>query len=315
MRLSDLVDSYVTFKRSLGMRFHTQGRVLSRFCRRMGDIDTVDVQPEAVHLFLTGAGQITAGWQVKYFALDGLYRYAVSRGFAAISPLPIFRPELPPYGEPYIYSVEEIQRLLAATEVLRSRKSLLRVQTYHTLLLVLYSTGVRIGEALSLGLADINLADCLITIRETKFFKSRWVPIGPRLTQKLIEYAQLRRRLPVPDGEESAFFASFLGTALNYRDVNAHFQTIRQKAGLERPPGSRFAPRIHDLRHTAAVHRVCAWYRAGADVQKLLPQLATYLGHKDIRSIQRYLTMTPELLQEASKRFEAYAQPESYREQ
>jgi integrase/recombinase XerD len=314
MKLSDLVNTYITFKRSLGMRFHTQGRVLCRFCRTMGNIDIAEVQPEAVHVFLNGHGPITAGWQVKYFALDGFYRYAVSRDFVATSPLPPVRPELPPYGMPYIYSVDEIRRLLAATEVVRSSQSPLREQTYRTLLLLLYSTGVRIGEALSLALADVDLANCLLTIRHAKFFKSRWVPIGPRLTRELVAYAQQRRRLPLPDGEQSAFFASVLGSALTYRDVNAYFQKIRQKAGMQRDHGARFAPRIHDIRHTAAVHRVCAWYRAGADVQKLLPQLATYLGHKDIGSTQRYLTMTPELLQEASRRFEAYAQPETYHE-
>src|SRR6266849_1083364 len=314
MKLSDIIDTYITFKRSLGMRFHTQGRVLRRFCRAMGDIDIDEVRPEAVHAFLNGHGPITAGWQVKYCALGGFYRYALSRGFVAASALPTVRPELPPYGRPHIYSVGEIGRLLAATEVVRSPKSPLQAQTYRTLLLLLYSTGARIGEALSLTLADVDLADCVLTIRDTKFFKSRWVPIGPRLTVDLIAYAQRRRYLPQPHGEQSAFFASVLGSALRYRDVNAHFQKIRQKAGIQRDRAAHFAPRIHDLRHTAAVHRVCAWYRAGADVQKLLPRLATYLGHRDIGSIQRYLTMTPELLQEASKRFEAYVQPGIYHE-
>jgi integrase/recombinase XerD len=312
MKLDDVVNTYVTFKRSLGMRYHTQGRVLRRFCRSMGEIDIAEVRPEAVHVFLNGHGPITAGWIVKYCALNGFYRYAISRGFVATSALPTVRPELPPYSRPHIYSVDEIRRLLAATEVVRSPKSPLQVQTYRTLLLLLYSTGVRIGEALSLTLADVDLANCVLTIRNAKFFKSRWVPIGPRLTEKLIAYAQQRRHLPLPQGEQSTFFASVLGSALRYQDVNVHFQKIRQKAGLQRDHGARFAPRIHDLRHAAAVHRVYAWYRAGANVQKLLPQLATYLGHRDVGSTQRYLTMTPELLQEASKRFEAYAQLEAY---
>ena len=219
MTLPDVVNAYITFKRSLGMRFDTQGRVLYRFCRTMGNIDITEIQPEAVHAFLNGHEPITAGWQVKYYALYGFYRYAVSRSFVASSPLPTVRPVLPPYSKPHIYSVEEISRLLAATEVLRSSKSPLRPQTYRTLLLLLYSAGLRIGEALSLELADVDLADCLLTIRHSKFFKSRWVPIGPRLTQELIAYKQQRLRVPVPDGEQSAFFASFLGSALTYVDV------------------------------------------------------------------------------------------------
>jgi integrase/recombinase XerD len=314
MKLDDIVNTYITFKRSLGMRYHTQGRVLRRFCRAMGEIDISEVRPEAVHVFLNDHGPITAGWQVKYFALAAFYRYAVSRSFVATSALPTVRPKLPPYGSPHIYSVDEIRRPLAATEAVQSPKSPLQAQTYRTLLLLLYSTGARIGEALSLTLADVDLANHLLTIRNSKFFKSRWVPIGPRLTGELIAYADRRRHLPMPHGEQSAFFASVLGSALTYRDVNAHLQKIRQKAEIKHDPGARFAPRIHDLRHSAAVHRVCAWYRTGADVQKLLPQLATYLGHRDVGSTQRYLTMTPELLQEASRRFEAYVQPETYDE-
>ena len=88
------------------------------------------------------------------------------------------------------------------------------------------------------------------------------------------------------------------------------FGRLRQSAEIRREATAQYQPRIHDIRHSAAVHRVIAWYRAGADVQKLLPQLATYLGHVDVASTQRYLTMTAELLNEASLRFERYAQPE-----
>jgi len=97
---------------------------------------------------------------------------------------------------------------------------------------------------------------------------------------------------------------------MGYERVNKLFGRLRQAAAIQREPTARYQPRIHDIRHTAAVHRLIAWYRAGADVQRLLPQLATYLGHVEIRSTQRYLTMTPELLQQASVRFERYAQSE-----
>ena len=88
------------------------------------------------------------------------------------------------------------------------------------------------------------------------------------------------------------------------------FVRLRAIAGIAREDGARYQPRLHDLRHAMAVHRLVAWYREGADVQRLLPQLATYLGHVDVAATQRYLTMTPELLREASRRFERYAQPE-----
>lgn len=151
-------------------------------------------------------------------------------------------------------------------------------------------------------------------MRQTKFFKTRLVPIGPCLTSVLDHYAAQRRQLPLPEGESSAFFATRTGRRLHYRNVNKLFGRVRQSADIQRESSARYQPRLHDLRHTAAVHRRTAWYRSGADVQRLLPQLATYLGHADVASTQRYLHMTPELLHEASQCFAHYAQPEAYHE-
>jgi len=113
--------------------------------------------------------------------------------------------------------------------------------------------------------------------------------------------------LPMPLGKAAPLFASRGVRGWSYPRVIAMFQHVRRAAGINCPLGEPRPPRLHDLRHTAAVHRVVAWYRTGQDVQRLLPQLATYLGHLNIRSTQRYLQMTPELLQSASQRFAQYA--------
>jgi site-specific recombinase XerD len=169
---------------------------------------------------------------------------------------------------------------------------------------------MRVGEALRLSLRDADLHGRVFTVRDTKFFKSRLVPLGPRLTAELIAFRKRRCTLPTPHLEDSAFFASSTGEALPYQHVITLFQRVRSAAGLRRDEGSSYPPRLHDLRHTAAVHRIIAWYRNGADVQHLLPQLATYLGHKDLRGTQHYLSMTPELLELAALRFEKYADVE-----
>lgn len=310
MRLHDLVEAYIAYKRSLGMSFVSDAAVLRSFCRAMGDISVEAVEPEPVLAFLAGTGAMTTRWGLKFYILRGFYRYAQERASVSMSPLPIQAPKLPPPLTPYIYSVEELNRLAAATETLQTSQSPLRAETMRSLLLLLYGTGMRIGEALSLTLPDVDLGERLVTVRNTKFFKTRLVPIGPRLTGVLSEYLSCRWQLPLPAGETSAFFATRTGLHLDYRRVNKLFGRLRQAAEIQREPTARYQPRIHDIRHTAAVHRLIAWYRAGADVQRLLPQLATYLGHVDLRSTQRYLSMTPELLQEASLRFERYAQPE-----
>jgi site-specific recombinase XerD len=310
MKLLELVNTYVTFKRSLGMRFATQPRVLRRFSRVLGDPEVCEVTPEAVRSFLDGDRSLTNTWFLNYRLLRGLFKFAISRGFTRRLPLPDVTPSPLLAFRPHIYSTNELTALLSATSVLKSCRNPMQPFTFRVLLLLLYSTGIRVGEALRLALRDVDLQSRVLTIRDTKFFKSRLVPLGPRLTEELLAFSKLRNALPMPQREESAFFASSTGQAIPYQHVITLFQRVRSAAGVQRDKGSSYPPRLHDLRHTAAVHRVIAWYRDGADVQRLLPQLATYLGHKDLRSTQHYLTMTPELLERASLRFQHYADPE-----
>jgi len=310
MRLYELVEIYIDYKHSLGMRYRSQAAVLRAYSRAMGDVAVEEVRSECVLAFITGTGPLSARWKECYRVLGGLYRYAIGREFAATSPLPTDIPKFPPPLTPYIYSVDELKRLLVATDILQTPLSPLRAMTMRSLLLLLYGTGMRIGEALSLTLKDVDLEERLVTVRDTKFYKTRLVPIGPRLTMALADYLSRRRRLPLPEGEASAFLAACTGIRLDYKRVSKLFCRLRKAAEIRRESPARYPPRIHDIRHSAVVHRVIAWYRAGADVQRLLPQLATYLGHVDIASTQHYLSMTAELLQQASLRFERYAQPE-----
>jgi site-specific recombinase XerD len=246
--------------------------------------------------------------------LSGFYKFAISHGYIGASPLPIFVPKLPPQQTPYIYSTDELRQLLKATEVLQVGHSRHVPAMYRTLLLLLYGSGLRISEALNLTLRDVDLEEKIITVRCTKFFKTRLVPIGPRLAGELTAHIERRSSLPMPNGKVSPLFASRGRRGWCYPRVITMFQHVRSAAGIACPIGEPRPPRLHDLRHTAAVHRVIAWYRAGQDVQRLLPQLATYLGHLDIRSTQRYLQMTPELLQAASQRFAQYAKGDCHEE-
>lgn len=310
MKLRELVEAYIDYKRSLGMRFNTDANTLRAFCRAMGAVEINDVKPEPVLSFLAGDGPVTTYWRQKYKILGSFYRYALGRGIALASPLPVFLPRFPPPLSPYIYSVNELERLLAATDMLHVNHSPLHATSMRTLLFLLYGTGMRISEALTLTLHDVDLAQRILTIRNSKFHKTRLVPIGPRLTAVLSDYASRRRQLPMPAGEASAFIATRTGKRWHYRNANRYFGRVRRAAGVQRESSARYQPRIHDIRHTAAVHRVVAWYRVGADVQRLLPHLATYMGHSEVGSTQRYLNMTVELLNEASRRFEQYAKPE-----
>lgn len=308
MKLAKVVGDYVAHKRALGMDFHTNAQILESFCRAQGDIEIDQVDRASLTAFVAGQGPITRTWYSKYSALAGLYRFAIARGYAAAAPLPTTIPKQPPPFVPYIFSLDELQRLTAATAAynrIRAGRMLLG-STLRIMLLVLYGTGMRRGEVLTMTLADVDLAAGLITVRDTKFFKSRLVPIGPQLIAELKAYEKERRRLPCLDGEGSTFFVTRRGKKIDNRCIDENFRKLCVLAGVHRERSARYQPRLHDLRHTFAVHRLVTWYRQGADVQRLLPHLSTYLGHVNIAATQRYLSMTPELLSEASRRFENY---------
>jgi site-specific recombinase XerD len=304
MKLAQAVSAYVACKQSLGMRFATEARALKSFSRALGDVDLDRIEPEQVRAFLDGTGPMTRFWYRKLDALRGFYRFALARRYTPRSPLPTNVPRCPQAFVPYIYSEEEIKRLLAAAAS-RERCNLSSL-TCRTLLLVLYGTGLRIGEALGLDVADVDLESALLRIRETKFYKTRIVPVGADLTRVLRDYL-LERSKGAPIPADGPFLLTRQGKRPSRAGAEEAFKQLRRQAKVSRIDGSRYQPRLHDMRHTYAVTRLVRWYREGADVQRLLPQLATYLGHVHISGTQRYLTMTPELLRQASLRFERYA--------
>ncbi len=310
MKLARVVHDYVALKQSMGSRFRTEATILKAFCKALGDIAITDVESQQVESYLAGAGPVTRYWHRKYEALSGFYRFALGRGYVMHSPLPTTVPKRPQPFRPYIFPEEELRRLFKAAGEFETPRTALQGSTLRPLLLLLYGAGLRIGEALALTLADVDLIDSLLTIRQSKFYKTRLVPIGPRLTAVLTAYADDRRRQDHSNDPASPFFVTRTGDTVTRGMAERAFVNLRNIAGISREDGARYQPRLHDLRHAMAVHRLVAWYREGADVQRLLPQLATYLGHVDVAATQRYLTMTPELLRQASRRFEGYAKPE-----
>jgi site-specific recombinase XerD len=256
---------------------------------------------------LAGSGPITRTWHFKYSALKGLFRFAVSRGHLDKVPLPTEVPKCPPTVVPFIYSRAEIRRLLDAIPIFRRPDIRVEPQTLRAMLLLLYGAGLRRGEALRLSITDVDLTTSLLTIRNTKFFKSRLVPISADLTEVLREYARWRAASHSSVGTTSTFFLDKRGEAVHRCALDSAFKRLRKHAGVRRCDGGRFQPRLHDLRHAFAVHRLTEWYRQGADVQRLVYHLSVYLGHVGLRDTQVYLTMVPELLQHAGTRFERYA--------
>jgi len=307
MKLSELVAQYVSHKRALGMRFDSSAATLGAFCRRLdSNIDVRSVTVEQVHDFLTGNRPLTNHWGKRKSVLDCFFRFALTRGHITASPVGRYSPKLPPPLAPYIYSKEELKRLLDVAAAACNSRVKLEAYVLRALILILYGACLRHGEALRLTMQDVDLDGAVLHIRESKFYKSRLIPMGADLNGAMQLYA--RQRNQVFDKEPDAPFFCFRdGRPLNQSVVHRAFGRQRILANVRSEGGPTCQPRLHDLRHSGAVHRLIDWYRCGADLQLLLPQLSTYLGHIDLASTQRYLTLTPDLLNEASKRFEAYA--------
>ena len=302
MKLRHLIKQYVTLKQSLGFRFRTEQRVLKGFDQAMGRITLGQVRPVAVRTYLDGSGPVTLYWLRKWGVLRGLYRFALVRGLVRRCPLPLRAPKVAVHFTPYIYSQAELRRLLEAITPERTKG--VSPKTVRTLLLLLYGAGLRLGEALKLEPADVDVPMRLLHVRQSKFFKSRLVPIGPKLTKVLADYLAER---PAGAGARHHFLCANKGTPVSRATAERIFRVLRLVAEVKRPTGCRYQPRLHDLRHTMATHCLVNAYRTGADVQALLVNLSVYLGHISLAGTQKYLTITPDLHRQAGARFARYA--------
>jgi integrase len=240
-------------------------------------------------------------------------RMTIARGFARYLAGLDARTEVPPPGliagrrrwrPPFIYSPGDIETLMAQARQLTPMPA----ATHETLIGLLAVTGLRVGEAIRLDRADIDWTDAVLTIRESKFGKTRMVPVLDSTLDMLERYSRTRSRL-CPQAATASFFVSTAGTRLIYACVGQVFRRLRDRAAVGADADR--APRIHDLRHTFAVRTLLGWYQAGEDVEARLPALSTYLGHRDPRSTYWYLSAAPELLTLAARQLERSPEPAS----
>lgn len=207
---------------------------------------------------------------------------------------------------PHLYTDREIVDLLAAAGRL-SPKGTLRPATYRTLLGLIAATGLRLSEALRLKCADVDLDVGMLTVRQTKFAKSRLVPLHPTTVLALKQYLALRQR-HVPVVKDGPFLVhSTKGTAPHKRTVHWVFDRLRKELGWT-ARGGHAAPRIHDLRHTFICRRVRLWHEHGADIDNAMVALSTYVGHAKVSDTYWYLTAAPDLMSVAGRRFERFAE-------
>jgi integrase/recombinase XerD len=300
--LESHVDDYLRLRRTLGYDLVEAGRLLHRFATELDAAGVTHITTQiAVQWAL--APKVTAPSSVpatRYRAVRGLARY-----MAGIDP----ETEIPPAGlirrprsrrPPFIYTDEELLALLEQARL--SIEQPLRAATMQTLIGLLASSGLRVGEALRLDRRDINWSDGVLHIRQSKFNKSRLVPLSPSVLEVLERYAQLRDRERPAVASES-FLVSLRGTRVIHECVWKTFRALCDGAGVG--ASSSVRPTIHDLRHRFAVRVLVGWYEQGVDVQPRLTWLSTYLGHRDPVSSYWYLSAAPELLAHAARLLDA----------
>jgi len=297
--LRHLLDSYLATRRAMGYTLQYADRRLLEF---VGFLETQGSSFITIKLATAWATQSPEAAPRTLTNRLGLVRQFAKYTHAFDPRTEIPTCDLIPYSrrrpEPYIYSPDDIDKIL---EVARSLPDPLIAATHVTLLGLLAVTGMRIHEAVQLDRRDIDRGQCLVTVRGTKFGKSRELPLDPSTMVALEAYARTRDRL-LPLQHSSHFFLSRCGKPLIYNCVHFKFHRLIDRAGLAHRHPRR--PRIHDLRHTFAVRTLINWYRSGVDVEPRLPLLSTYLGHVNPNMTYWYLTAVPELLALVSERAE-----------
>jgi len=305
--LEQALADYLRLRRSLGHDLADAGRLLPDFVAYLDERGEATV---TVELALEWAQRSSTdlGPSTGRVSTVGPRRLTAARGFARFltgrDPLT----QVPPLGlmpsrqrwrPPFIYSNDDLDAIRA-----HARGSIVapqRAATYDTLIGLLAASGLRVGEAIKLDRSDVDWAGGVLLIRESKFGKSRLVPLHESSMTALADYAVLRDRC-LPQPADGSFFVSLRGKRLLYPVVSQTFRRLVDAAGVGAT--APLPPRLHDLRHTFAVRTLLRWYRQGGNVQAKIPALSTYLGHRTPSSTYWYLSAAPELLALAAERLE-----------
>lgn len=298
------IERFIRLRQLSGTTYQSQARLLCYFDRFLSDekLEELRLTQQIADRYLQTIAHLTPRVRYNLFCVvRQLCRYLSRTDPLTYVPEPIKAITPQAAHQPYIYSEADIGALLAAASELPPSGSL-RPHTYKTLLGLLYSTGIRIGEALALNLEDFYGVEERLFIAKGKFRKARWVPLCTSTCRALQSYLDKRIRIK-PHSPDSPLLLNLRSRRLHHCTVNQTFRWLLNQCKISRELA---APRIHDLRHTFAVHRLLTWYRDGKDVNARLPWLATYMGHVDIYSTQVYLKATPELTEQVARRFHEY---------
>jgi integrase len=311
-KLVAAAERFVEHRRALGRKYISEDhelRLLARFAKAHGIRDLDQLTAVSLETFL---GSRPRRRPRSFNHLLGVIRcfldWAVIQELLPLSPLEVRRRRVTAGRLPFIFDVVQARRLLAAASALPDNsRAQQRGPTYRVIFGLCYGLGLRAGEVCGLRLGDVDSDRSLLVVRGGKFGKSRLVPYGPRIAELLRAQVE-RRRTASPESDANAPLFSFDGRRCMHPGTASQvFHTLVRTLGLTTPDGVS-PPRLHDLRHSFAVGCLLRWYGAGCDPASKLNQLSTFMGHVDPTSTAVYLTITPGLLSQANRRFEAFAE-------
>lgn len=300
--MADKIQSFIELQRLSGTDYQSQIRLLTYFDRFLIErgVTETRMNRQTIDAYLQTLSHLRPRTRENRMSVvRQLCQYLARTDPRCYIPEPLRGIRSDEVSSRHIYSMAEIQALLASAAKLPPSGSL-RARTYWTLLGLLYSTGIRIGEGLALNLEDLHCDQQCLWIAEGKFRKARWVPLSSSTCDQLQRYIRMRQEIS-PRSPDSPLFLNQRSRRLNHVTVGKSFRKLLKQSGI--PHHKHTGPRIHDLRHTFAVHRLLAWYRDGNEVNARLPWLATYMGHVDVHSTQVYLRPTTELMENVHGRF------------
>jgi integrase len=298
--LRSALERYLGMRKGLGYKYQHQTRRLADFVSFMEKREAATITTKLALEWATLPPDRHASWALRLSDVRGFARHVANLDPGTEVPPADMLPSLK-RAKPHVYSDSEINALLAAALALPPEDGLRR-WTYNTLFGLISVTGMRLSEAMNLEHGDVDLAAGVLTIRLTKFGKSRLAPLHPTTCTALQAYID-RRTAHLGARCGPTFFVAERGGRLLYQYVHRVFWRLSREIGLRRP-GDRTGPRVHDLRHTFAIRTLLGWYRNGGDVEGKLPALSTYLGHACVRDTYWYLSACPELMQEAARRLD-----------
>jgi integrase/recombinase XerD len=306
-RLGPVFSRYIDLKRALGRRFDMPARTLQSLDRFLQEHNTQypDLNAAAFEAWGHSYEHVSSGVRrVRMLEAAAFCLYRRRTEPQCFVPDPRSFPAYHQRVKPYIFSEAEVAKLLrAASGLPRYPASPLRPEVIRLAITLLFTTGIRRGELLALTLGDYNRRESTLHIRETKFYKSRLLPLNDSIAEEMDQYlqARARRKLPVSPDTALIWNAAWSGGPYSGTALRHAIQPLLRRCGIVTAKGR--LPRIHDLRHSFAVNALLRWYRTGADVEAKLPLLATYLGHGSAVSTHYYLHFIEPLRTAASERF------------